>query len=292
LYYSLAPARIQVKSAKYKGSCTLNSTNCRYITVLSVSSEGQILVGQQLDRQLHVYSANCSHVTSIALPHNDTVYDAVWTRRGNIVYTAYNTERLVLMSQSGVVIQQNPRLSTPSTLSVSTNGIIYLVNADRHWVSQSRTDGLTWGIMFGIPITSNFFQVINVSLDPDVPEVLWNIVESFGGHWRLRVNIFDRRRSDGDGLLLRDVIMPSHVTVTLNNSRLAYDGHTSVLVADRFNRAVHVWSVSGQYGRQLVSPQQLTSDIQSLAVDTQRRVMYVSDVNGTVSMFELTYEPL
>jgi hypothetical protein len=52
-----------------------------------VSSDGQLLVGQFQDRQLHVYSAEGSHVTSINLLDGDTLKDAVWTRRGHIVYT-------------------------------------------------------------------------------------------------------------------------------------------------------------------------------------------------------------
>jgi hypothetical protein len=53
-----------------------------------------------------------------------------------------------------------------------------------------------------------------------------------------------------------------------------------------------VWSVSGQYDRQLVSPQQLISKPWRVAVDTQRHVMYVGLEKGTVGVFELTYEPV
>ena len=53
-----------------------------------------------------------------------------------------------------------------------------------------------------------------------------------------------------------------------------------------------MWSVSGQYDRQLVSPQQLISKPYRVAVDTQRHVMYVGLEKGTVGVFELTYEPV
>jgi hypothetical protein len=56
------------------------------------------------------------------------------------------------------------------------------------------------------------------------------------------------------------------------------------------NKAVHVWSVSGQYVCQLVSSQQLVSQPQRVAVDSQRgHVMYVGQRDGTVGVFELTY---
>jgi hypothetical protein len=58
-----------VTSAKHKHNFTVEQLkNGEYgVTVLSVSSEGQLLVGQYKDRQLHVYSAEGSHVTSINL---------------------------------------------------------------------------------------------------------------------------------------------------------------------------------------------------------------------------------
>jgi hypothetical protein len=86
-----------VKSAKHTSNFTLglNLTNHRPVNVLSVSSEGLLLVGQHRDqRQLHVYSADCSYVTSIKLPTNKHVADAVWTRRGNIVYSEADKGKL------------------------------------------------------------------------------------------------------------------------------------------------------------------------------------------------------
>jgi hypothetical protein len=61
----------------------------------------------------------------------------------------------------------------------------------------------------------------------------------------------------GDNVTWRDVTLPSHVTVDLQYCKLAYDGHTNMFVTDFNNKAVHVWSVSGQYVCQLLSSQQL-----------------------------------
>jgi hypothetical protein len=62
-----------------------------------------------------------------------------------------------------------------------------------------------------------------------------------------------------------------------------------MFVTDFHNKAVHVWTVSGQYVCQLVSSQQLVSNPQRVAVDSQRgHVMYVGQGNGTVGVFELT----
>jgi hypothetical protein len=77
----------------------------------------------------------------------------------------------------------------------------------------------------------------------------------------------------GDYLTWRDVTLPKKAPVDLSRCKLAYDGHTSILVTDN-KQGVHVWSVSGQYDRRLVSHWRLTSSVHLVAVDTQRHVMY------------------
>jgi hypothetical protein len=286
LYYSPTLAQNQMKSAKFKFNFTVNPTNDNSVTILSVSSESQLLVGQSNDHQLHVYSADCRHVTSIKLHDYDKVCDAVWTRHGNIVYSEWRSKKVVTMSQSGDVIQQT-NVSNPRNLSVSIDGVIYLIS-DCTSVYQSTDDGVTWSHMFTVSDGCECWQVIKVSTDSNT-DVVWTLVWS-GEDWRLRVYTVDKRRAAGDNVTWRDVTVPRHVTVNLGYSRLVYDGHTSIFVTDCSNRAVHVWSVSGQYDRQLVSGQQLVSNPCGVAVDTQRHVMYVGREQGIVGVLELAYD--
>ncbi len=107
---------------------------------------------------------------------------------------------------------------------------------------------------------------------------------------RLRVYTIDKRQA-GNNVTWRDVTVPSNVNVDLTNN-LAYDGHTNIFMKDFVNNAVHVWSVSGQYERQLLVSH-VTNQPHRVAVDSQRgNVMYVDQTKGTVSVFELTYESL
>jgi hypothetical protein len=279
-----------VKSARPKSSFTLKTNNGRLVNILSVSSEGQLLVGQAGARQLHVYSAHCSHVTSITLPDDDDVWDAVWTRRGNIVYSEWRSGKVVTVSQSGDVIHQTHVLD-PSYLSVSTYNVTYLISGYKS-VYQSTDEGLTWGHVFTAFKDWQCWQVIQVSTDNNI-DALWTLVAlDLAEYWRLRVYTVDKRRAVGDNATWRDVTLPSHETVDIRHSRLAYDGYTSIFVTDGRNTAVHVWSVSGQYDRQLVSYQQLSSLPLCVAVDTQRHVMYVGHDKDRVGVLELTYEPL
>jgi hypothetical protein len=97
-----------VTSAKHKLNFTVEQVkDGQYgVLVLSVSSEGKLLVGQYKDCQLHVYSTQGSHVTSINLLDDDALTDAVWTPRGHILYTALNSSNVVIMTQRGDVIIQ------------------------------------------------------------------------------------------------------------------------------------------------------------------------------------------
>jgi hypothetical protein len=132
------------------------------------------------------------------------------------------------MSQSGDVIQQT-NVSQPSYLSVSTDGVIYLIS-ELTSVYQSTDDGLTWSRMFNVTDGWECWQVIKVSTDSNT-DVLWTLVWS-AKDWRLRVYTVDKRRAVGDNVTWRDVTLPSHVTVDLSSSKLAYDGHTSIFVTD------------------------------------------------------------
>lgn len=115
----------RVTSAKHKGNFIMEQVRGGKfgVTVLSVSSGGQLLVGSYEDRQVHVYSAEGSHVISINLLDDDTLEDAVWSPRGDIVYTACNNEHVVVLTQRGNVIAETKSL-VPYRLSVSADDAI------------------------------------------------------------------------------------------------------------------------------------------------------------------------
>jgi hypothetical protein len=316
-----------------------------------VSSEGQFLVGELEDKRLHVYSADYSHMMSINLCDDDTLGNAVWTPRGHIMYAAYNTEKVVVMTRTGEVIAQT---KNPAGLRfyVSPEDVIYLASFDRD-VYQSTDDGATWTHVFEVADCSYCLQVIKVSSDSNT-QTFWaleckvdddgnekgngsddedsdeniddddddddddnqsgNDDESNGNDdedtdnnnerddndkdniaWRLRIYIVDKRRASNN-ITWRDINIPSHVTVDLNYAKLAYDGHTNVFVASPCGKAVHVWSVSGQYVCELLSSQQFENNnaaFVSVATDPRgNHMIYVGQTKGKVGVFELEYKPL
>jgi hypothetical protein len=94
----------------------------------------------------------------------------VWTPRGNIVYTADNSNNVVVMTQRGDVIAQTKTLF-PIRLSISTDDVIYLADY-RTGVYQSTDDGVTWSHVFKVADGWQCVQVIRVSSDSNT-QVFW-----------------------------------------------------------------------------------------------------------------------
>jgi hypothetical protein len=191
------------------------------------------------------------------------------------------------MSTLGNVIQAT-NVYNPDYLSVSTANAIYLISSYITRIYQSTDDGLTWSHIYDVCDDWACGQAIIVSTDSET-DVLWAIVRPA---WGLRVYTVDKRQPAGNNVTWQNVTVPSHMTFDSRLSELAYDGHSNIFVTDYNNRAVHVWSVSGQYVCQLVSPQQLSFRPYHVAVDTQRHVMYVGQNNGKVGVIELKCEPI
>jgi hypothetical protein len=217
------------------------------------------------------------------------VPEVVWTRRGNIIYSESDSRKVLTMSRSGDVIRQTDAFR-PWYLSVSTDGVIYLIHNQKD-VYQSTDEGLTWSHVFNVSGGWRCWQVIKVSTNSNT-DVLWTSMMLDSRTKCLRVYTVDNRRADGDRVISqRDVASPTQVSID-TNSKLVYDGHRSIFAAHAADVSVHVWSVSGQYDRQLVSREQLVSYFWCIGVDVQRHVMYVGHDRGRVDVFELTYEPL
>ena len=73
-------------------------------------------------------------------------------------------------------------------------------------------------------------------------------------------------------------------------SDFTHDGGLTIFRSDYYNKAIHLFSINGQYHRQLL----LSTDIRSMptriVVDSERRLMYVAQYDGLVSVFSLSYD--
>ena len=265
---------------------TVDQLKSLYVDILSVFND-KLLVSVNGHSQLFIYSREGRHLSTITTNNNDELRDATWTPRGNIVYTMRNSNKVVVMSESGKVITTHTQMTEPLCLSVSSDDIIYLADY-KTGVYQSTDDGVSWSLVFKSTDRWHCRQVIKVTTDHS--DDFWTLEQSDKNNFHLRVYSVDRRRSDGN-VTWRDinVITTDDEHINLSNSNLSYDGNMNIFLSDFDNNAVHVLSVNGQYYCQLLSLHHIKNNPWRLAVDKERQLLYVGEAWGVVGVFKLTY---
>ena len=236
--------------------------------------------------QLFIYSREGRHLSTITINNKDRLCDAMWTPRGNIVYTTCDSNKVVVMSESGKVITTHTQMTKPRDLSVSSDDIIYLADS-KTGVYQSTDDGVSWSLVFKSTDRWHCRQVIKVTTDHS--DDFWTLGYIDNKNWHLRVYSVDRRHSDGN-VTWRDINVPTTdgKHIDLSGSRLSYDGNMNIFLIDYSNRAVHVLSLNGQYHCQLLSSHHFKNNPCRLAVDKERQLLYVGQGKSVVGVFKLT----
>ena len=116
---------------------TINNLDCSSVFVLSVFNDKIFSVRSDI-KQLFIY---CPVGRILSFVKINDVHDAMWTPRGNIVYTT--GFKVVVMSEPDKVITSSIMNwpSRPYYLSVSNDDIIYLADYDAARVNQSTDNG-------------------------------------------------------------------------------------------------------------------------------------------------------
>ena len=91
------------------------------------------------------------------------MFDALWTCKGNILYAAINSQKVVVIYETGKVIQHTV-MTEPKRLSVTTDGIIYLVDKT-DGVYQSTDDGVSWKLIIDSTPGWLCWQTIKVTVE-------------------------------------------------------------------------------------------------------------------------------
>ena len=237
--------------------------------------------------KLFIYSREGRNLSTITTNNNDVLFDATWTPRGNIVYTTNYGNKVVVMSESGKVIATHTQMTNPQHLMVSSDDIIYLADSTTG-VYQSTDDGVSWSLVFKPTDGWHCKQVIKVTTDHS--NDFWTLEHSDNfSNCHLRVYSVDRRHSDNN-VTWRNINVPTlnGKNIDLSVSSLSYDGNMNIFLSD-YHKAVHVFSVTGQYHSQLLSSNHIKSTPQRLAVDRKRQILYVGQDKNVVGVFELKY---
>ena len=266
---------------------TVDQLKNECVYILSVFND-KLLVSCAYLSQLFIYSREGRHLSTITTNNNDKLCDATWTPRGNIVYTTYDSNKVVVMSESGKIITTHTQMTDPRRFSVSSENIIYLADW-KTGVYQSIDDGASWSLVFKSTDGWHCLQVIKVTNDHS--NDFWTLENSVNKNYDLGVYSMGRGRSDGN-VTRRDI----NVTTTNGEnidlsgySRLSYDGNMNIFLSEYHNKAVHVLSVNGQYHCQLLSSHHIENKPWRLAVDKERQLLYVGQDESVVGVFNLKY---
>ena len=269
-----------VSSSKLLFSFTIDHLKNEWVDILSVQNN-KLLISCYQFSQLFIYSQDGLHLSTISTNGKDKLRDAAWTPGGNIVYTAYNNNKVVVLSESGEVIATS-QLTAPRYLSVSNDDTIYLADM-KTGVYQSTDDGVSWNLVFKSTDGWHCAQVIKVTTDH------FNDYWTLGtfDKWCLRVYSVDENFDYEMSWKDIDLITKDGEQINFDSSKLAYDGDMNMFLRDYHNKAVHILSTNGEYHCQLLSPNDLSNTPCRLAVDKERELLYVGQSDSVVEVFHL-----
>ena len=245
----------------------------------------KLLVSRVGLSELFTISLEGRHLSTIPTNNNDELYDATWTPRGNIVYTIYNSNKVVVMSESGNVITKHTQMIAPRYLSVSNDDIIYLADWETG-VYQSTDDGVSWSLVFNLTNEWHCWQAIKVTTDHS--DDIWTLEEG-GDKYYLRLYSVVRTRGGNTVTRINVPTTDDKRIELLHSSSLTYDGNMNIFLSDCNNKAIHVMSASGKYHCKLSSSHHVKNYPYRLAVDRARQVLYVGQNEGVVEVFKLAY---
>ena len=258
------------------------------VDILSVFND-KLLIGKKYVPSLYIYSAYGLYFSTISMPDelSRDLWHATWTPNGNIAYTTrYGRKVGIINPQSGRVISTYDVVG-PNQLSVA-NGVVYFVTDVVPCIFKTTDEGNNWSTVVTLKSTrTTISQLIALS-----SEEFWTLEES-GGSETLRVYRLNTTRYDvivevKDIQLLSNDDKPMNVCVSTQD-RLAYDGGRNMFLSDYSNNTIHTLSVDGRYRSQILSSNHIKNTPHSLAVNREKKLLYVGQSFGVVGIFNLVY---
>ena len=267
-----------------------------FLIILSVFND-KLLVGGNGLKQLLICNRGGRPISNITTIDNDRLVDAAWTPHGNIVYTTYEANKLVVMSKSGAIIIRHPQLGDPNFISVTSN-TIYIANYMKRTVYESKNDGISWQVVF--EVNNPCWQAMKVTIERQIEDywVMENRWEpSFVNNNYVTnnyIHVYNVKKSSSDGVISdKDIFITATdgtVIAVYENCLLAYDGYMNIFFSDKNNKSIHVLSVNGQFHSELLSSDLLKNEIIRPAIDRKNQLMYVGLKEEMVGVFKLMYD--
>ena len=251
------------------------------VHILSVFNNKLLIATCERVAKLFVYNLVTEKISTIDTINNTR--DAIWTPRGNIVYTM--RQRIVTTTALGNYTTESP-MTSPWYLSTSIDDIIYLADSEKG-IYQSIDDGLTWNLFFKPKDDWHCLHVVKVSTDRS--DDLWVVEEEEKGKFRLRVYSFDRKSLQRNATR-RDISYRR--TTSINNSKnptltLLHDGNSTIFLSDANYKTIHAFLTNGIYVCQLENTR---SEPWRMTMDRTLQRVYVGQEGGLVGIFKLDFQ--
>ena len=253
------------------------------VNILSLFND-TLLVGSSGQTQFFIYSHTGRNLLKITDGDKAQICDATWTPRGNILYATKKPYKVVVMSQNGTIIAICRNMKELSYFSVSSDNGIFVIENGEH-IFYSVDDGISWRLQLRLPHGWLCWQVIGVINGRN--KQFWMLGHDDKARYNLAVY---GTRLYGEALWRNvNLTLTESNHVYLVRSSLSYDGNMTIFLNDFFNKALHVFSVSGLYRYKLLSPRSIKNNPCRLAIDNKRQLLYVGQENGLVEVFMLLY---
>lgn len=251
------------------------------ITSLSILNGTHLLVTNTDNHHVFIHNIDTHNTTAVLLPDDDSLYDAVWTASGDIVYTSSRGHRAVVMTAEGERIHSTDiHLTGHLNRPTADSDVIYLASTDAG-VRRSKDGGVTWSHVFHSADGSLIMQAVAVPIRvsakqggsststssnvTDVWTIEFKVNTTLGDPVHLtpfhdiskHVRVYTMASStDHDDVITqvrwREVELPEDVDLLY--CMLAYDGRDHMYLVDGEVKAVHVLTASsGRYEGQLLS---------------------------------------
>ena len=268
-----------------------NFKGLEYVSIMSVFNE-KLLVSQDELSQLFIYSKEGRHRLTISINSDDKLNDASWTPYGNIIYTSPRNYKVSVITETSDTITSCDMIA-PWTLSVSSRGIIYLVDKVKG-LHQSSDDGISWKFLFK-SVDRLFTITYVVQVTTHHGDDFWAIERSNEDDNNVRLGKYSLAR--GRAIATAPTRTNIHFDETINdslmkissNSRLSYDGRGNIFLSDDANDVIHIFSVKGQYYNKLTTVIYANLKQRPLVVDHKNKLLYAG-VMSNVGVFKLIYD--
>ena len=215
--------------------------------------------------------------------------NAIWTPLGNIAYLA--NKEIIIMSENGLVINSTT-MSDPHHISFSNDGFLYLTDFETG-VYQSTDDGRSWRHIFRA--SNEWGSLVAFKVNDNKKDYYWSMDkprQSKASHTYYTLHIYEKSEASNTYMIQNKVDMPERCWLHFI-CNLLYDGEDNVFMFNHNDYIMLLFSVNGQKRKELRSlnvHKYNTIQYGNLAIDKQKKMLYIGLRYGTVDVYNMTYE--